>query len=65
MDLRSYNDRIKLIEDINSQNTKARKQWSLRSSEVQAGRIQQFVVEKLKAQFNLEIGARDAYYLHY
>lgn len=54
MNLANLEDRQRLIIDLNSENTKARKQWSLRSSEVQGGRIQQYVKESLEAQFNIE-----------
>jgi len=40
-------ERQKLIYDMNSENNKARKQWSLRSSEVAGGRLEQYVKEAL------------------
>ena len=54
MDLSRQENRQKLVMDLNNENTKARKQWSLRSSEVQGGRIQQYVIESLQNQFNIE-----------
>lgn len=40
-------ERVRLISNINSENNKARKQESFRSSEVAGGRLEQFVKEKL------------------
>lgn len=54
MDLSRKENRQKLAIDLDTENTKARKQWSLRSSEVQGGRIEQYVKESLEAQFNIE-----------
>lgn len=54
LDLRLKENRMKLIQDMDTENTKARKQWSLRSSEVQGGRIQQYVIESLQSQFSPE-----------
>lgn len=45
-------DRIKLIGAINSENNKARKQESLKSSEVAGGRIHQYVKEKLLGELD-------------
>ena len=50
MNLENIESRIKLISNINSENNKARKQWSFRQFEVQGGRIQQFVKESLENQ---------------
>ena len=44
--------RIRLIDDINSENNKARKQWSLRSSEVSGGRMEQYVKERLLGELD-------------
>lgn len=54
----SYNlirqdERKRLIDNINSENNKARKQFSLRSSEIAGGRIHQYVREDLLAQLSL------------
>lgn len=54
IDLSNELNRRKLIEDMDSETAKARKQWSLRSSEVQGGRIEQYVIESLQSQFNIE-----------
>lgn len=45
-------DRLKLIAAINSENNKARKQDSLRSSEIAGGRIHQYVKENLLGQLH-------------
>ena len=42
--------RQKLIQSIESEDNRARKQWSLRQFEVQNGRIQQYVKENLESQ---------------
>jgi hypothetical protein len=44
--------RFKLIADMNSENNKARKQWSLRSSEVSGGRMEQYVKERLLGELD-------------
>ena len=54
MNLVNIEDRIKLIGHINSQNNRARKQYSFRQFEVQGGRIQQFVKESLLGQLHRE-----------
>ena len=54
MDLSNKENRLKVINDLDSETAKARKQWSLRSSEVQGGRIEQYVKENLEGQFNIE-----------
>ena len=54
MDLSKIDDRGSLINQIKSQNNRARKQWSFRQFEVQGGRIQQFVKESLKGQLYAE-----------
>jgi hypothetical protein len=45
--LSNIDDRKRLINNINSENNKARKQDSLRSSEIAGGRLHQYVKEKL------------------
>ena len=50
MNLANIESRTKLIGNINSENNKARKQWSFRQFEVAGGRIQQFVKESLEGQ---------------
>jgi hypothetical protein len=45
--LANIEDRKRLINNINSENNKARKQDSLRSSEIAGGRLHQYVKEKL------------------
>lgn len=50
MNLASQIDRQRLIQSIEAEPNKARKQWSLRQFEVQNGRIQQFVKESLEGQ---------------
>ena len=50
--LSSRQDRLILINDINSENNKARKQTSMRQFEIQGGRIQQFVKESLRGQLD-------------
>ena len=47
-DLSKQEDRVQIINDINSENNKARKQVSFRQFEVQGDRIQQFVKENLR-----------------
>jgi len=54
IDLSRQENRLRIIHDLNSENTKARKQWSLRSSEVQGGRLQQYVKEYLEGQYNID-----------
>jgi len=54
LDLSIKENRLKIIQDHDKENTKARKQWSLRSSEVQGGRLEQYVKEALESQFNIE-----------
>jgi hypothetical protein len=54
IDLSNKENRLKIIQDLDSETAKARKQWSLRSSEVQGGRIEQYVKESLEGQFNVE-----------
>ena len=54
MDINKQEDRSKLIQSLNSENTKARKQWSLRSSETYGGRFDQYVREYLEGQFYKE-----------
>ena len=54
IDLSRQENRLKVIQDLMSENTKARKQWSLRSSEVQGGRLQQYVKEYLEGQYNVD-----------
>jgi hypothetical protein len=51
-DLSRQENRLELINNINSENNKARKQVSFKSSEIQGGRIEQYVLEKLLGQFN-------------
>ena len=51
MNLANQEDRIELIRSIKSENTKARKQYSFRSSETFAGRFSQYVKEHLLSQF--------------
>ncbi len=46
-DLSKQENRLELINNINSENNKARKQVSFKSSEIQGGRIEQYVLEKL------------------
>lgn len=52
MNLLSITDRQKLISDINSENNKSRKQWSLRQFNIAGGRLQQYVKESLIGQLN-------------
>jgi hypothetical protein len=52
MNLASQEDRVKLINSINSQNNKERKQISLRQFEIQSGRIKQYVREDLLSQYS-------------
>lgn len=52
IDLTNVENRNRILKDINTETAKARKQWSLRSSEVQGGRIEQYVKEALEAQFD-------------
>ena len=54
MNLQSITDRIKLIASINSENNKARKQWSLRQFNVNSGRIQAYVKEALMGQLHTD-----------
>lgn len=54
MDLTRQEDRLKIIQSLQSENTKARKQWSLRSSETYGGRFDQYVREYLESQFYKE-----------
>lgn len=54
INLTRIENRQKIINDLNNENTKARKQWSLRSSEIQGGRIEQYVIEALQAQFDIQ-----------
>lgn len=54
IDLSRQENRLRVIQDLMSENTKARKQWSLRSSEVQGGRVQQYVKEYLEGQYNVD-----------
>lgn len=54
MNLRRMENRTKLIDSINSDANKARKQWSLRQFEVQNGRIQQYVKEDLEGQYSVD-----------
>jgi hypothetical protein len=54
IDLSRQENRLKVIQDLMSENTKARKQWSLRSSEVQGGRLQQYVKEYLEGQYSVD-----------
>ena len=54
MDLTRQDERQKLIQSMQSENTKARKQWSLRSSETYGGRFDQYVREYLESQFYKE-----------
>lgn len=53
-DLSKLENRQSLLVELNNENTKARKQWSQRSSEVQGGRIQQYVKENLEGQLNVD-----------
>lgn len=52
LDLIRHEDRETLIDSINSENNKTRKQWSLRQFEVQSGRMQQYVKEDLLSQLD-------------
>lgn len=53
LDLGRQEDRQKLVQSINDDSNKARKQWSLRQFEVQMGRIQQYVKEALEGQYDI------------
>jgi len=50
MNLININDRLAVINSINSENNKARKQVSLKQFEVMGGRMQQYVKESLQGQ---------------
>lgn len=52
INLINIDERAKLIADINSENNKARKQQSLRSSEVAGGRLEQYVIERLQGELD-------------
>ena len=54
INLLDQEERTKLIANINSENNKARKQVSLKSSEVSGGRIEQYVKEKLQGELALD-----------
>ncbi len=52
INLLDQQQRFKLIADMKSENNKARKQWSLRSSEVSGGRMEQYVKERLLGELD-------------
>ena len=53
INLLDQGERQRLIANINSENNKARKQVSLKSSEVAGGRLEQYVKEKLQGELEL------------
>lgn len=54
INLLNLDERLRLIANINDENNKARKQVSLKQSEVAGGRLQQYVKEKLRGELSLE-----------
>jgi hypothetical protein len=52
INLLNQDERLKLVSAINSENNKARKQVSLKSSEVAGGRLEQYVKEKLLGELD-------------
>jgi hypothetical protein len=52
INLINEDERRRLIENINSENNKARKQVSLKSSEVAGGRLEQYVKERLQGELD-------------